>query len=230
MQASSLFWTFTSFLLTLMIFSYFFGDNPLFRMATYVFVGVTAGYVAVLVVYQVLLPRLIWPLLYGSMGERLLVVLPLVLSLMLLTKLSPKFSQLGSIPIAYLVGAGAAVIISGAATGTIIAQSRAAINMFDMQSAAAQANGTLSQILSATVVLVGTVSSLAYFHFSARPKPGVGVQRSKLVELLAKIGEVFIAITFGALFAGVYATAITALIERLDFIMQFIQSLGGLIS
>jgi len=230
MQASSLFWTFTSFLLTLMIFSYFFGDNPLFRMATYVFVGVTAGYVAVLVVYQVLLPRLIWPLLYGSMGERLLVVLPLVLSLMLLTKLSPKFSQLGSIPIAYLVGAGAAVIISGAATGTIIAQSRAAINMFDMQSAAAQANGTLSQILSATVVLVGTVSSLAYFHFSARPKPGVGVQRSKLVELLAKIGEVFIAITLGALFAGVYATAITALIERLDFIMQFIQSLGGLIS
>jgi len=230
MQASSLFWTFTSFLLTLMIFSYFFGDNPLFRMATYVFVGVTAGYVAVLVVYQVLLPRLIWPLLYGSIGERLLVVLPLVLSLMLLTKLSPKFSQLGSIPVAYLVGAGAAVIISGAATGTIIAQSRAAINMFDMQSAAAQANGTLSQILSATVVLVGTVSSLAYFHFSARPKPGAGVQRSKLVELLAKIGEVFIAITLGALFAGVYATAITALIERLDFIMQFIQSLGGLIS
>lgn len=230
MQASSLFWTFTSFLLTLMIFSYFFGDNPLFRMATYVFVGVTAGYVAVLVVYQVLLPRLIWPLLYGSMGERMLVVLPLVLSLMLLTKLSPKFSQLGSIPVAYLVGAGAAVIISGAATGTIIAQSRAAINMFDMQSAAAQANGTLSQFLSATVVLVGTVSSLAYFHFSARPKPGAGVQRSKLVELLAKIGEVFIAITLGALFAGVYATAITALIERLDFIMQFIQSLGGLIS
>jgi len=230
MQASSLFWTFISFLLTLMIFSYFFGDNPLFRMATYVFVGVTAGYVAVLVVYQVLLPRLIWPLLYGSIGERLLVVLPLVLSLMLLTKLSPKFSQLGSIPIAYLVGAGAAVIISGAATGTIIAQSRAAINMFDMQSAAAQANGTLSQFLSATVVLVGTVSSLAYFHFSARPKPGAGVQRSKLVELLAKIGEVFIAITLGALFAGVYATAITALIERLDFIMQFIQSLGGLIS
>jgi len=217
-------------MLTLMIFSYFFGDNPLFRLATYIFVGVTAGYVAVLIVYQVLLPRLIWPLLHGGTSERALVIFPLILSILLLTKLSPKFAQLGSIPMAYLVGAGAAVIISGAATGTIIHQTRAAINMFDMQSPAAQANGPMAQILTATIVLVGTVSSLAYFHFSAKPKANGPAQRSKMMELLANIGQIFIAITLGALFAGVYATTITALIERLDFIMQFLQSLPGLIS
>jgi hypothetical protein len=217
-------------MLTLMIFSYFFGDNPLFRMATYLFVGVTAGYVAVLIVYQVLLPRLIWPLLHGNAAERVLVVFPLILSILLLTKLSPKFAQLGSIPMAYLVGAGAAVVISGAATGTIVHQTRAAINMFDMQSTAAQASGPGLQLFTATIVLVGTVSSLAYFHFSAKPNAKGAVQRSNLMELLAKIGQVFIAITLGALFAGVYATAITALIERLDFIMQFLQSLPGLIS
>lgn len=230
MQSSSLFWTFTSFLLTLMIFSYFFGDNPLFRLATYIFVGVTAGYVAVLIVYQVLLPRLVWPLLHGSMPERVLVILPLLLSILLLTKLSPKFAQLGSIPMAYLVGASAAVIISGAVTGTIVTQSRAAINMFDMQSSTAQASGPVFQIITASVLLVGTVSSLAYFHFSAKPKANGPAQRTKLMENLAKIGQVFIAITLGALFAGVYATAITALIERLDFILQFLQSLPGLIS
>ncbi|MCD4673497.1 MAG: hypothetical protein K8R77_12610 [Anaerolineaceae bacterium] len=230
MQSSSLFWTFTSFLLTLMIFSYFFGDNPLFRLATYIFVGVTAGYVAVLIVYQVLLPRLVWPLLHGSMPERALVIFPLLLSILLLTKLSPKFAQLGSIPMAYLVGAGAAVIISGAVTGTIVTQSRAAINMFDMQSSTAQASGPVFQIITASVLLVGTVSSLAYFHFSAKPKANAPAQRTKLMENLAKIGQVFIAITLGALFAGVYATAITALIERLDFILQFLQSLPGLIS
>jgi hypothetical protein len=230
MQSSSLFWTFTSFMLTLMIFSYFFGDNPLFRLATYLFVGVTAGYVTVLIVYQVLLPRLIWPLLHGSPAERVLVIFPLILSILLLTKLSPKFAQLGSIPMAYLVGSGAAVIISGAATGTIVHQARAAINMFDMQSPAAQTSGPVFHILTASIVLVGTVSSLAYFHFSAKPKANGHAQRSKFMELMAKIGQVFIAITLGALFAGVYATAITALIERLDFIMQFLQSLSGLIS
>ncbi len=230
MQSPSPFWTFTSFLLTLMIFSYFFGDNPLFRMATYLFVGVTAGYVAVLIVYQVLLPRLIWPLLHGGTAERTLVLFPLILSILLLTKLSPKFSHIGSIPMAYLVGAGAAVIISGAATGTIVHQARAAINMFDMQSAAAQTSGPVAQLFTATIVLVGTVSSLAYFHFSAKPGGKGPAQRSNLMELLAKIGQVFIAITLGALFAGVYATAITALIERLDFILNFLQSLPGLFS
>lgn len=230
MQPASLFWTFTSFILTLLIFSFIFGDNPLFRLATYLFVGVTAGYVAVLVIYQVLLPRLIWPLLYGSMSERLLVILPFLLSILLLAKLFPKFSQVGSLPMGYLVGAGAAVIISGAVTGTLIAQSRAAINMFDLQTGAAQASGPVFHLLSGSVLLLGTISSLAYFHFTAKARPNGPARRSQLVENLANIGQVFIAITLGALFAGVYATAITALIERLDFIVQFLQSLTGMFS
>ena len=35
-----------SFLFTILIFSYLLGDNPLFRIASYIFVGVSAGYVA----------------------------------------------------------------------------------------------------------------------------------------------------------------------------------------
>jgi hypothetical protein len=227
MSSPGLFWSFTSFILTLLIFSYFFGDNPLFRLATYLFVGVTSAYVAVVVIYQVLLPRLVWPLLHGGMAERAFVILPLLLSLLLLTKLSPKVSQIGSVPMAYLVGAGAAVIISGAVTGTILSQSRAAIQMFDLQSGTIQGSGPVFQFITASVLLVGTVTSLAYFHFGAKPRPNGPAQRSALVEKLARVGQVFIAITLGALLAGVYATAITALIERLDFILQFFQSLTG---
>ena len=47
-------WLFISFVLTLLIFSYIFGDNPLFRLASYAFVGVSAGYLLVTVIYQVL--------------------------------------------------------------------------------------------------------------------------------------------------------------------------------
>ena len=36
-----------SFLFTLLIFSYVLGDNPLFRVAVYIFIGVSAGYIAV---------------------------------------------------------------------------------------------------------------------------------------------------------------------------------------
>jgi len=41
------------------------------------------------------------------------------------------------------------------------------------------------------------------------------VQRGAVIEILAKIGQIFIAITLGALLAGIFTAALTALIERL---------------
>ena len=38
------------FFLTVMIFSYLIGDNPLFRIAVYLFVGVASGYAAAVIV------------------------------------------------------------------------------------------------------------------------------------------------------------------------------------
>jgi len=52
-------------------------------------------------------------------------------------------------------------------------------------------------------MLVGTITTLVYFHFGAKATAG-GPQRSKLVIWLGWIGQVFIAITLGVLFAGVF--------------------------
>ena len=62
--------TLVGFVLTLMVFSYIFGDNFLFRLASYLFVGVSGGYVGALVIDQVILPRLIYPLLEGTLAEK----------------------------------------------------------------------------------------------------------------------------------------------------------------
>ncbi|HSV86097.1 MAG TPA: hypothetical protein VLH85_05950, partial [Levilinea sp.] len=114
MQPVDLIWTVVGFVLTLMVFSYLFGDNPLFRLATYLFVGVSAGFSAVMVIYHVLMPRLLFPFLEGSFGLQAgLVIVPLVLGLLLVMKLSPRLTRAGEIPMAYLVGVGAAVIIGG---------------------------------------------------------------------------------------------------------------------
>ena len=55
------------FLFTILIFSYLLGDNPLFRIGTYIFVGVVSGYVAAVAVWQVIYPRLVYPMIHGSM-------------------------------------------------------------------------------------------------------------------------------------------------------------------
>ena len=57
---------FVSFVITILILSYLIGDNPLFRAAVYIFVGVSAGYVAAVAWNQVLLPQVIQPVLLGT--------------------------------------------------------------------------------------------------------------------------------------------------------------------
>ena len=58
-----------SFFFTLLIFSYLLGDNPLFRIGTFIFVGIAAGYVAAVAWWQVIYPRLLYPLLTGTLME-----------------------------------------------------------------------------------------------------------------------------------------------------------------
>ena len=210
-------WTLAGFLLTLMVFSYVFGDNVLFRIATYIFVGVTAGYVAVMAVYQAILPRLVRPLLAGSWIEA---VVPLVLGLLLIAKLFPRAANLGSVPMAYLVGVGAAVVIGGAVTGTLIGQTRAIIQPFNLQAAASP----LSSLGEGILLLFGTVCTLAYFQFGVNARPGQPVRKNPIVAILGRIGEAFIAIVLGALFAGVFSASITALVERVDYLIGVIMS------
>jgi len=45
------------------------------------------------------------------------------------------------------------------------------------------------------------------------------------MEFTAGVGQVFLAVTLGALFAGVFATALAALIDRADFLFRAVQTL-----
>jgi len=207
-----------SFLLTLMILSYLIEDNPAFRVAVYIFVGVSAGYAAAVTWWQVLSPRVIVPLLNGGLTERVLALVALILGILLLMKLSPRTARLGSPSVAYLVGVGAAVAVGGAVMGTLFPQIQASIGVLDMSNAGQYLGERLS---FGILMLIGTVTTLVYFHFGAKSTPG-GPQRSKLVVVLGWIGQIFIAITFGVLFAGVLTAALVALIERLNFIRTFL--------
>jgi len=224
MLNADLIWMIVSFVLTLMILSYIIGDNPLFRIATYIFVGAAAGYVAVIVIYQVIIPRLIFPLMSGDIGQMAITVIPLVLAVLLFTKFIPRYSRLGNVSMAFLVGAGAAVMIGGAVIGTLFTQVAASINLFDPAAAVANPGGIGMQLLQGIVIVGGTVSTLAYFHFGVKPRTNQPPQRGTIVQLLAVVGEFFIAVTLGALFSGVFAAALTALIERLGFLWTTISS------
>lgn len=211
-------WTLVGFVLTLMVFSYVFGDNFLFRLASYTFVGASAGYVASLVIYQVIWPRLILPMIQGSLLDRALVVIPLILAALLLTKISPQFAPLGKLPMAFLVGVGAAVAIGGAVFGTIFGQISGAAQPFNLSAP----GGSGGRMLEGVIAFVGTAGTLAYFQFTSTSRVAQPTRRSPIVEALALVGQVFIGIVLGAVFAGVYAASLTALLDRVQFILTVI--------
>jgi hypothetical protein len=209
-------------LLTLMVFSYLIGDNPLFRISVYLFIGVASGYAAAIVWHSVLVPKLFQPL----MTFNPLAVVPLVFGVSLLAKLSARTAWFGSFAMAVLVGVGAAAAVGGALIGTLLPQTQAAIDGFDILSAGSGLEAA-SRLLEGVIMLGGTVFTLASFHFSAgRAADGIP-KRNQILEGIAWVGRIFLAITFGVLFAGVYMSALTAMIERLSFVLNFIRGLVG---
>jgi len=209
------------FLLTLLVFSYILGDNPLFRLASHIFIGVTAGYAAIVTINNVLVPRLILPLFTGSAQERLLSILLFIPSLFLFTKITP-LRKAGNWSVAILVGIGVATAIGGAITGTLFPQLLGTINSFEVPSA----TNAISPILNGFMIVLGTITTLIYFHFGTRSMPGQIDQQQPVIKILGRIGHLFIALTLGVLFAGVYISALSALVERLTFLWEYLNQIG----
>jgi len=212
------------FIFTLFVFSYILGDNVLFRIAIYVFVGVAAGFVAAMAWQSVIMPQLLIPLLFGSQSERMLAIVPLILSGMLLAKAIPRFSVLGSPVMAYLVGVGAAAAIGGAVMGTLFPQIRASTNLLSIQVINQSGQSWLVQSINGVVILIGTVATLAYFHYGAHRRKDQASLGFSVLQIVAWIGQAFIAITFGVLYAGILGASLSALIERLIFLVNFVLS------
>src|SRR5688572_15935128 len=156
------------FLFTILIFSYLIGDNPLFRIAIYIFSGVSAGYIAAVALRHVLMPRLVIPLIASPLQEKLFLVAPMIGAVLILMKLAPRLAGLARPVMAFLVGVGAAVTIAGALSGTLLPQMAGAINAFDINAAQARNISIFEVMLNGGVILTGTVFTLAYFHFGAR--------------------------------------------------------------
>ncbi len=202
------------FTFTLLIFSYIWSDNFLFRLTLHIFIGVSTGYIAIVTLNQIIVPRLVDPFLGDVWVNKLLAIGYLLLSGLLMMKMSPRLSKIGNPALAFLVGIGAAAAVGGAIMGTLFPQTSATINSFETYN-----------ILNGAVVVVGTLATLLYFHFGVRRKKDQNPAQSTWLEAIGQLGQVFIAITFGALFTGVYLSTLAALIERLSYLWVFLKDL-----
>jgi hypothetical protein len=214
--------------LTLMVFSYMLGDNPLFRFAIHLLIGVSAGLAAAVAIRSVILPQLIHPLFSMFDGQldvvSFLPIVPLLLSLLLLSKLSDRIGRAGNVVMAFLVGTAAAAVVGGGLFGTLFPQVIAATELLVVQpgSYPNPLDGLIDLVSVRLLGLAGTILTLIYFQFGTLAVPKPDGQRPFWLENLARAGHLFIAVTFGAIFAGVFAAAIAAFIERWSFLLSLI--------
>ncbi len=207
---SDFIWVWMAALLTIMVYSYLLGDNPLYRLAEHVFIGSSVAYAVVVVIHGVLLgPLLLEPLTSDKTGERLLAVVPLVLGLLLWAKLKTSWAWLGNFSVAFLFGVGAALAIGGALFGSILPQVQATVNAIDP-----------SDLGNGLIIVIGTLSTLLYFHFAAPAKGSLSGVGASFVRAWARFGRWFIMIAFGAIFANMVMARISLLIGRVQFLLD----------
>ena len=203
------------FILTLMIYSYLIRDNFLYRIAVYVFVGLAAAFTAIVTLESVIVPWL--DVTVGDVDDDMVDLgigfVPILLMLLLLFKTSARLALFGNLGIAAIIGVGAAVSLVGAIVGTLLPL------------AAETVNAGKGDVLEATIIFVGVTSSLIYFQYLARRKPDGEIERSRSIKTIAVIGQGFIVVTLGALYAAAILTSLTIFSERVGYMLTHIS--GG---
>ena len=179
---------------TLAIFSFLYRENPFYRAAEHILVGVSVGYYLVILVEETIWSKAAKPLFYD---QRLMVIIPVVLGLMMFFRLSKKQTYLARIPLALLIGAGAGVSIPAMLWARILKQMSSSIQPL--------------YTVSGIIIIIGVITTIIYFYFSREQKGWFGV--------MAKVGTYFLMIFFGATFGYTVMSRVTLLIGRMEFLL-----------
>jgi len=208
---------------TLCIFSFLYKDNPCYKFAEAVIVGVSAAYWMVIGFWAVIVPNLVgklFPAVIQSWAMPgisplrpdfwYMYLVPLILGGMLLWRLAPKGGWIARWPLAFIIGTTAGIRLIGFIQADFLNQIRNSIVPLVVlsQDGAFDFWGSLRNWIGVLGILV----CLVYFFFSFEHKGIVGK--------VSKVGIWVLMITFGAAFGYTVMGRIALLAIRLEFLFD----------
>jgi len=212
-------------LLTLMILSFLYRDNPFYKFAEHLFVGISAAYWMVVGFWTTLIPNLIarlWPSHMGGIlpsatanKPELMYVIPLIFGLLMLARLSPKASWLSRWAMAFVIGFAAGTNFTRYLQSDFVSQIHSSIA--PIYSPGMSVMGTIGNVFSNLVIFAGLLGALIYFYFSKEHKGVFG--------RTARFGIWVLMAAFGATFGYTVMARISLLTGRMDFLIKWI---GGI--
>ena len=187
--------------LTLAIYSFLYKDNPFYKVAEHIFIGVSAGYWTVYLWFNYALPNLFMPVFRDG---NLWYIIPVVVGFMMFAPLIPKITWLVRIPLTFTMGIAMSLFILQIVQGDVLPQ---------LQATFLPLKGIPPfQIFSNVLIILGVLFTLIYFYFSKPHKGALG--------FAAKIGIWFMMVSFGAHFGYTVMARISLLIGRVYFLLH----------
>lgn len=203
---------------TLAIFSFLYKDNPFYKIAESVVIGVSAAYWMVVGFWDVVIPNLVAKLLPGMVkgwampgltgGFDWWYLVPLVLGIMLLMRLSPAGSWIARWPLAFIIGTTAGIRLVGFIHADFLSQIRNSIVPLVVMDGGFQIWDSIANL----ILVIGVLACLVYFFFSFEHKGMIGHT--------ARLGIWFLMITFGAAFGYTVMGRIALLAIRIEFLVD----------
>ena len=188
---------------TFAIFSFLYKDNPVYKVAEQIFVGLSAGYWFIYTIYSILVPNL-YVKLSTNFSANWVLLIPALLGVFMLLRLLPATEWLSRFPIAMMIGTTAGIGFVRYLSSDVLNQMTATMmNPFK--------GGDWVTILGQILLVIGTMSAIVYFYFSKKHEGAIGVT--------ARVGIYFLMVSFGAAFGYTAMARISLLIGRLQFLL-----------
>ncbi len=223
--------TFSAFL-TLSVLSFLYADNPLYKFAEHLFVGVSAAFWMCMgfwtTIVQNLIPRLSDGL--SSFFEvppqpgdyNFFFFIPVILGILLLMRLSPKGGWISRWPLAFIIGTTAGLNFVRYLRSDFIKQiSNTFVPLLGTEwqgighffsNLDLSASGQLVTMAANWVIFLGVFCGLIYFYFSKEHKGAFGAA--------SKVGIWVLMLTFGASFGYTVMGRISLLVGRITFLFR----------
>jgi hypothetical protein len=214
-------------LLTLMIFSFLYKDNPFYKFAEHLFVGISAAYWMVTAFWNVLMPNLVGKIYPGALRPfspqladgkpDYLFVIPFIFGLLLLARLVSKIDYLSRWAVALIVGWTAGTNMMRYLQSDFVGQVHSSIRPLVVVAE----GGVLGlETFNNAVLVIGVLCGLVYFFFSKEHSGAFGA--------LARVGIWFLMITFGAAFGYTVMARISLLTGRMVYLGRWLGEGMGL--
>jgi hypothetical protein len=211
-------------LFTLFIFSFLYADNALYKIAEACVVGVSAAYWMTVAFHEVIIPNVLGKLAPGwvqtwampglEASPKYIYIVPLILSVMLLMRLSPKGAWISRWPLAFIIGTTAGIRLIGFIHADFLSQIRNTIIPLwvNPDVAGVASVDPIWDSLKNIILVIGVFAALVYFFFS--------IEHTGIVGRTAKVGIWFLMITFGAAFGYTVMGRIALLAIRIEFLVD----------